>query len=205
MKSISNGKFDPEPRDLYRTWQKRPNKALANVLTNEPFTWIEPCAGGGDIIDWISLLKPRSRCVGAWDIEPLRNDITKQNFLDVDLSGHSSFDYAITNPPFSGKMRETCFGILDKCIEHAVIGTWLLLPSDYDCNENFIPYMKHCQKIVAINRIKWFKNSSASESKNCKWYFFTKEITSTYTGVPLNINLTSGADKNILRGIDGSK
>lgn len=64
-------------------------------------TCIDPCAGDGalDIGDYQYNL---------FDIEPRRNDIQKDDFLNMEITKH--YDVAVVNPPFNKK-----FDFIDKC------------------------------------------------------------------------------------------
>lgn len=83
-------------------------------------TWLEPCAGNGDLIRGVNEIRPRNitwhaneirpECAAA--LAPFSNNITFSNFLEWETSHR--FDVIITNPPFS-----LAFQIIKKSLELA--------------------------------------------------------------------------------------
>jgi hypothetical protein len=148
--------FKRRDRDFYPT----PVKAVEPLIPHLPssFTYVEPCAGGGDLID-ASDIEPGISKYGvrfvqkdAFDIEDVPRDI----------------DFFITNPPWDRN-------ILHPLIIH-LIGmrpTWLLFDADWMHTRQSAPYLRNfCKRIVSVGRIKWIPNSPHTGKDNCAWYLF---------------------------------
>ena len=157
--------FDRVPRDYYPT----PIEALEPLIKHLPssFTYVEPCAGDGRLIDHIKFLTGGlSSCNGAYDVEPQSLLVTKADALDL----VSSFaDYYITNPPWNR-------AILHPLIEHlsSQKPTWLLFDADWMHTKQSAPFMTYCHKIVSVGRVKWIEDSKHTGKDNCCWYLFDK-------------------------------
>jgi hypothetical protein len=48
----------------------------------------------------------------------------------------------------------------------------LLIDSDWAYTKQAAPFIPHCQKIVAIGRLKWIPGSKYTGKENCAWYLF---------------------------------
>ena len=157
--------FERNPRDYYPT-PAHAVEPLAREL--QTCTFYEPCAGDGRLIDHLESYG--HSCVGAMDIEPLRDDIEHGDALM--LTQTSGADYIITNPPWDRKL-------LHPLIERfsLIAPTWLLFDADWVHTKQAIPYMTYCHKIVSIGRVKWF-NDKAGLDNSC-WYLFDKDPADT--------------------------
>jgi hypothetical protein len=160
-------KFEKKPRDAYFTI----DPAAVNVLQPHLNLWwpsfVEPCAGGGDLAR--ALVDRKMQCEAMFDIEPQAIGVIQRNCLtlnecDVDLA-----DQFITNPPFTWKVLQP---IMDHLI--SLLPTWLLLPADYMHNVRMGPYMKQCEKVVSIGRLYWEENKVKGVDNYC-WYHFNRD------------------------------
>lgn len=156
--------FDRIERDFYPT----PIEAVKPLIPHLPviFTFIEPCAGNGVLIDHLKSLV-RCQCVGAFDIEPQRKDITQLDSLQ--LQHKTDADYIITNPPWDRKLLHP---MIENFIK--IAPTWLLFDSDWMHTKQSIPYMKYLSRVVSIGRVKWIPDSKMTGKDNCCWYLFDK-------------------------------
>ena len=88
-------------RDAYFT----PIKAVEPLIDHLPcegFTYVEPCAGDGRLVNHISELTGGSGvCVYKSDIEPQAPDVTRQDAMS--LLSIEDVDFCITNPPWDRK------------------------------------------------------------------------------------------------------
>jgi hypothetical protein len=165
--------FERKPRDYYQT----PLAAVKPLVPHLPstFTFCEPCAGDGRLIDHIEQLMPGSGCVSAYDIEPQVPDIEELDALELDESHVHGCDYIITNPPW---LRTPKSGYL----LHRLIERWsdlrptvLLFDADWlhTVQSSELVRTRLC-KIVSIGRVKWIEDSAGTGKENCCWYFFNK-------------------------------
>jgi len=152
--------FDRIPRDFYPTPVEAVTPLLPHLSNVRRFC--EPCAGNGALID--HLLAAGLQCAAAWDIEPQRSDIDKQDATDR-LCGN--VDAFITNPPWDRK-------ILHPLIEHlsAQAPTWLLFDADWIHTRQSASYTHLLRKIVSVGRVKWIPDSKMTGKDNCSWYLF---------------------------------
>lgn len=164
MTKRNDGYYIRKPRDFYPT----PYAAVLPLLQYLPenVDFIEPFAGDGRLIDHLS--RNGHECVLASDIEPLRGDIHKCDFLNMTKEALTSGSMIITNPPWR---RDLLHPALDRIIE---CGTpaWILLDADWAHTTQAVPYLKYCSKIVAIGRVKWIEESKSQGFDNCCWYQF---------------------------------
>ena len=147
-------------RDFYPT----PAVAVAPLLAHlAPGTvFCEPCAGDGALID--HLVAAGHRCRSAWDIEPGRAGIDRQ---DARQRLIGNIDCFITNPPWD---RETLHAmILHLALQHP---TWLLFDADWPHTRQAAPYLPLLRKIVSVGRVKWIPDSKFTGKDNCCWYLF---------------------------------
>ena len=153
--------FKRVERDYYPT----PYEAVVPLFPHLPsdgFTYCEPCAGDGRLV--LHLLSAGSQCVSAYDIEPQVEWVERKDALTT-LTGN--IDYFITNPPWDRK-------ILHPLILHLSMQapTWLLFDADWMHTKQAIPYLKYCQKIVSVGRVKWIADSPHTGKDNACWYLF---------------------------------
>lgn len=152
--------FDRIPRDFYPT----PREAVIPLLPHlKPGTrYVEPCAGNGALID--HLAAAGHSCVAAWDIEPMRSDIARQDALEAELP---EADCYITNSPWDRKILHQ---LIVRLSEQAP--TWLLFDADWVHTVQAVPYLPRLRKIVAVGRVKWIPDSKFTGKDNCCWHLF---------------------------------
>ena len=157
-------KFEKKPRDFYATKDPAAVNRLLPHLSNESF--IEPCAGAGDLAK--ALMMNKMQCKGMYDIEPQLWAVKAQNCLTLTEKDVEFADQFITNPPFTWK-------VLQPMMDHLIslLPTWLLLPADNMHNVRMGPYMKRCDKVVSIGRLYWEENKIKGVDNYC-WYHFDK-------------------------------
>jgi len=162
--------FERNERDYYPT----PIDAVAPLMfrTNHIESgarFCEPCAGDGRLAEHLCFFG--LKLASAYDIEPKADWIDKQDALER-LVGN--IDYFITNPPWDRK-------ILHPLIEHLRIQspTWLLFDADWMHTKQSAPYIKYCEKIVSVGRVKWIPDSKMTGKDNCAWYKFVNHETKT--------------------------
>jgi hypothetical protein len=152
--------FERRPQDFYAT----PPEAVAPLLPHLPerFTYIEPFAGDGALIDALP-----GKCVWASDIMPREMGVMSMAYEVVPWVAPSC-DYVISNPPWR---RD----ILHPAIETFTRSwaTWFLLDADWMHTRQAAPYMRRCSKVVAIGRVKWIPGSRQTGKDNCCWYKFS--------------------------------
>lgn len=153
--------FDRIPRDYYPTPYEPVKKLIPFLELNDSFC--EPCAGDGRLIE--HLKKHGFRCLDAWDIEPMANGIEKKDAKTEKCK--VKIDYFVTNPPWDRK-------ILHPIIENLRIQapTWLLFDADWAHTKQAKPFLKYCDKIVSVGRVKWIEESKMTGKDNCAWYLF---------------------------------
>lgn len=163
--------FERLPRDFYPT----PIEAVLPLVRHLPKSGLfaEPCAGDGRLVLHIEQL---TELKGYWmtDIEPMVDFVGEGDALSDVIKG---CDVCITNPPWNRK-------ILHPLIENLApqLPTWLLFDSDWMHTKQSVPYMKWCQKVVSIGRVKWIEGSKMTGKDNCCWYLFdAKKITGMTT------------------------
>lgn len=168
MSKRTSGTFKRRKHDAYDT----PAEAVKPLLPHLPaaFTYWEPCAGAGDLIEALtggncvaaSDIAPRPRANGDFDWIAPRDAMTIQ-LWDLNLA---EAGYIITNPPWT---RE----LLHPMIVHfsAMRPTWLLFDADWMHTKQAAPYRYLCRKIVSIGRVSWMQNGT-SGIDNCAWYLF---------------------------------
>ena len=168
--------FKRRDRDFYPT----PVKAVEPLIPHlsSSFTYVEPCAGGGDLIDALDTFegvahdgKFSPKCYGASDIEPGISKygvrFAQKDAFDIE-DVPRDIDLFITNPPWDRN-------ILHPLIIH-LIGmrpTWLLFDADWMHTRQSAPYLRNfCKRIVSVGRIKWIPDSPHTGKDNCAWYLF---------------------------------
>jgi hypothetical protein len=165
------GKRSDFPRidkDAYDT----PKAAVIPLLYYLPdeFTYWEPCAGRGLLVEHFDILT-KGKCYLASDIVPRADGIEQydalKNIKDLPISTTTTFDYIITNPPWS---RDLLHPMIDSFARLAP--TWLLFDADWMHTRQSAQYMKLCRVIISVGRVKWFPNSPHTGKDNCCWYLF---------------------------------
>lgn len=160
--------FKRRPQDEYDT----PETAVIPLLSHLPrkFIYCEPCVGSGDL--WRAISKHKEAYAIMSDIRlrgemVFSNSCKEKDALKMLPSELADVDYIITNPPWT---RE----ILHPMIEHfaAIKPTWLLFDADWMHTKQATPYLRLCQKIVSVGRVKWIPDSPHTGKDNCAWYLF---------------------------------
>lgn len=177
MAKRTTSKFKRKARDLYPTTD--PN-AVIPLLPHLPEygTYCEPMAGNGALIallreykhSKISPIACTFFCQKAYDIKPRAAGIHPKDALKLTRHDLRGAKMIITNPPWSR-------AILHAVIEHFMslgVPVWLLFDADWKYTQQSAPYIKHCKKIVAVGRVKWFAKTKMTGKDNCAWYLFDK-------------------------------
>lgn len=156
--------FERNERDYYPT----PAKAIEPLITHLPdtFTFAEPCAGDGRLIQHIAKLTNNGGVATFMcDVDPQEDWIMVGDALEVVIP--ETVDYIITNPPWDRKL-------LHPLIERFAMikPTWLLFDADWMHTMQSIPYMPWCEKIVSVGRVKWIEGSTSVGKDNAAWYLF---------------------------------
>lgn len=161
------------PRDYYPTIDPRAAARLVSHLKAGQ-AYVEPCAGGGHLIDLLAV--HGMRCMVAMDIEPQepgsgRGDVTRGNALEI--SGAARCPQTgqrlpfITNPPWDRK-------VLHPLIAHlsAIAPTWLLFDAAWKETAQAARFGPICAKIVSVGRLRWVPDSPHQSTDDCSWYLF---------------------------------
>ena len=138
---------------------------LIDHLPYEDFTYVEPCAGDGRLVNHISELTQGSgECLHKSDIEPQAEGVKRYDALSLQFYGQ---DFCITNPPWDRKF-------LHPFIEwySVQMPTWLLFDADWMHTKQSAQYMAYCKKVVSVGRVKWIEGSKSVGKDNCCWYLF---------------------------------
>lgn len=152
-------------RDFYPT----PLAAVEPLISHLPcrgFTYMEPCAGDGRLVNHISeLTRYSGLCLHKSDLEPQSPGIEKCDALNLPV--YEDMDFCITNPPWERKF-------LHSFIEwySSRLPTWLLFDADWMHTKQSTKYMAWCKRIVSVGRVKWIEGSKSSGKDNCCWYLF---------------------------------
>ena len=171
-----NSNFPRNKRDFYPT----PASAVTPLIRHldKIAIYDEPCAGDGELISHLG--EAGLHCVFAGDIEPLGIGIKKQDALKISRCGGDCF---ITNPPWT---RE----ILHPLILHlsVIAPTFFLMDAAWAHTKQAIPYLKYCQKIISVGRVKWIADSPYSGKEDAAWYLFDQ------THLPVEIKFFGRCD-----------
>ena len=173
--------FEKKPNDYYPT-------PLAAVKPLSPFlpltfTFVEPCAGDGRLVEHIKSIRRNSTCSYACDIEPQVDWVEVGDALNMSLT--YSPDFIITNPPWSRDKKSDY--VLHRMIEtfSRIAPTWLLFDADWAQTKQATPYLDLLVCTVSVGRVKWIEDSKTSGKDNCQWYFFSKDANKRRGMVPL--------------------
>ena len=155
--------FERRDRDFYPT----PREAILPLLPHLPqdFSFVEPCAGAGDLVRHLS--SPDRRCVWAFDIEPRDDSVKRFDAMDMRLLEFGPPDLIITNPPWR---RDA----LHPMIRHFATQrpTWLLFDADWVHTRQAAEFMPALRAIVSVGRVKWIPDSKMTGKDNCAWHLF---------------------------------
>jgi hypothetical protein len=167
--------FTRNPRDFYPT-PFEAVKPLTEYIHNMGLhTYYEPCAGNGALIGHLN--RWGYACTGASDIAPDNANIgdTIPWIQEKDATTIQEYPAQfITNPPWD---RDILHPIIENLRVQAP--TWLLIDADWAHTKQATPYLKYCEKIIAIGRVKWIPGSKHTGKDNCCWYRFVKDPTVT--------------------------
>lgn len=154
--------FERIPRDFYPT----PREAVVPLISHLPdsFSFMEPCAGNGALVDHIESLT-RGACYSAYDIEPRAEDVQYGNALEIQ---QCHMDYIITNPPWDRKILHPLIEVFSD-----LAPTFLLFDADWIHTRQSIPFLPRLRKIVSVGRVKWIPDSKMTGKDNCAWHLFT--------------------------------
>ena len=171
--------FERRERDFYPT----PAQAVEPLIPHLPhrFTYVEPCAGKGDLVKALSTFEGVAHggrfwamCHEASDIHAgghyshlgTDNVIKQRDAFDIE-DVPAEVDFFITNPPWTRK-------ILHPLIIHlsAIRPTWLLFDADWAHTRQAAPYRVFLRRIVSVGRIKWIPDSPHTGKDNCAWHLF---------------------------------
>lgn len=140
------------------------------ILGKENITEIvEPSAGCGTFSNQIENCK-------AYDLYPQSENITKQNFLTLDLGGYKKGRLFIGNPPYGGQSGKLIKQFYDKCVNDGDYIAWILPIGYYDNYNTFNKFEIVYQCAIETNysnvKIKStfiiYKRYSNEEFKNDK-------------------------------------
>lgn len=148
--------FPRRKNDLYETPKEAVLPLLPFLITN--VLYYEPCVGNGALIR--HLAKHGHLCVGGTD---------KKYDARVVQYRVANFDYFITNPPWT---RQLLHPIIENLADQKP--TWLLFDAGWMHTKQARPYLKYCQKIVSVGRIKWIPGTQHASKDDCCWYHFWK-------------------------------
>ena len=109
-------------------------------------------------------------CVSAYDIEPRDPRVDQQDALS-DLHFSGPMFPVITNPPWDRKILHPMIDRFRK------FGCWLLFDADWMHTKQSSDYMKFCEKVVSVGRVKWFDDTTGKD--NAAWYRFVPAQTDT--------------------------
>jgi len=158
--------FTRVERDYYPT----PLKAVEPLIDHLPlqgFTYIEPCAGDGRLVNHISELTEGSGvCVYKSDIQPRAPDIKTNDALSIIMAA-DEVEFCITNPPWDRKFLHPFIQWYT-----SQMPTWLLFDADWMHTKQSAASMTYCKKVVSIGRVKWIEDSKSVGKDNCCWYLF---------------------------------
>jgi predicted RNA methylase len=166
--------FTPRKMDQYFTTDPKAARVLANhfdYVGIQERTFIEPCAGKGDLI--FQLERNGFELFKAFELDGSLLDSAADQRIESNDAFNMQFSTTqiITNPPWTRK-------ILHPMIEHFVDvspSVWLLFDADWMHTKQAVPYLDtYCQRIVSVGRLKWLADSASVGKDNAAWYQFTK-------------------------------
>jgi hypothetical protein len=122
-------------------------------------TFAEPCFGNGFLYN--HLLSAGLKCTYAGDLK------TGEDALKIKVADLAGTDAIITNPPWT---RE----LLHPLILHFMTmrPTWLLFDADWIHTRQAGPFLRHCQTVVSVGRVKWIPGSKHTGKDNAAWHLF---------------------------------
>lgn len=131
----------------------------------EPGTaFVEPCAGKGDLMDWLT--GHGHRCLQALDIDPRRGDISRGDALTLRWRNPGQGVF-ITNPPWSRDLLHALIRHL--CVQAP---TWLLFDADWVHTGQAVEFQPWLRKIVSVGRLRWMPGTDHDGKDNAAWHLF---------------------------------
>ena len=158
--------FERKQLDFYPT----PLEAVRPLIPHLPLkaTFCEPCAGAGHLIRHLESYG--HRCLSAFDVMPLEEDIRQHDASWITEDDLGGADLVITNPPWD---RPVLHQIIERSAR--LKPTWLLFDSDWAFTRQASQHLEICQKIVTVGRVKWIEGSANTGMDNCCWYLFDEK------------------------------
>jgi len=157
--------FERRERDFYKT-PLSAVKPLIDFIGYE-FTYAEPCAGDMALCKHIDVLTDSGAILTrASDIHPMDDAVEVDDARYVNIPPNS--DYIITNPPWDRKLLHPMIENFKKQKP-----TWLLFDTNWMFTKQAGPYLRYCDTILTVGRIKWIEGSKHTGKDDCAWYLFT--------------------------------
>jgi hypothetical protein len=159
--------FEKIPKDKYYTWDARAYVPVRSIF-RKIGTFIEPCAGAGDMIRQLEKIGPR--CTYACDVEPTGEfeRIVDHGYEEIGTAIFKHADYIITNPPWT---RSVMHPFIEWCIASG-LPAWLLIDTNWASSKQARPFLAYCSDIVPTPRLKWIPDSKDSAKDDTAWYRF---------------------------------
>lgn len=160
--------FDKNPRDYYRTFDRRAGDVLSPFIKDIKY-FAEPFCGAGDLVHQLQESHGKF-CMWKSDIEPQPDlsfgvNCQVMSYEEVHYEQLRNCQLMITNPPFTKE-------VFHKSIEHftPLIDCWWLMASDWLFNKGSSKIIdKFVTDVVAIGRMRWIPNSKMSGKDNMVW------------------------------------
>lgn len=159
--------FTRAAADKYRTTFKATLPLVPYIERGATFA--ELCAGDGRLVRHMQ--RHGLRCVHMSDLYPDDLLMTRADALQIPLP---ECDYLLTNPPWS---RWLLHPMIDRFRRHAP--TWLLFDAGWMFTAQSAPYMKYCEMIVAVGRVRWIDGTTQDGKDDSAWYKFVNHETHT--------------------------
>lgn len=155
--------YERRPLDFYAT----PLAAIQPLLPHlAPRTrFCEPCAGDGALIRHLE--GNGHQCVSAFDVAPRSDGIRCADASFMQREDLGQAEVIITNPPWD---RPALHQIIERST--FLLPAWFLFDADWMHTRQAIPYLRHCEMIVSVGRIKWIEGTENVGMDNCCWYKF---------------------------------
>jgi hypothetical protein len=173
--------FERVPRDLYET-PLTPVIPLKAALGDIPFSYWEPCCGGGKLVGHIASLFPKSTCARATDVVTEVGDVQDVMSITREQVDESGANYFITNPPWINTPSSgyQLFNIINHLA--SMRPTILLLNANICWNKGSwhskidgrLAPMQYCKWVKPTARIKWIEGSAFAGKEDAAWFLFDK-------------------------------
>jgi hypothetical protein len=151
-------------RDCYNT----PAEAVTPLLPFlPPYTrFVEPAAGAGALVRHLEAAGAGHRCVFACDIAPRGPDIAHGDMLN--LKPGADANMVITNPPWERKLLHA----LILHLRSSGLPAWLLIDANWMFTAQAAPYLRYCERIITIGRLRWIPGTTMTGKDDCAWFLF---------------------------------